>query len=130
MKKLFSVLLSLFVLLQSFGVHATDLLSIGAVIEHAQFHEAEFGDDLFTFYQKHFGTSSEEHVDHQHQDKHEKLPQHDNLCSTVAHVFIVNPTNTITVEASNLNELSLNFFYLEGNSYTLAYDFFQPPIFA
>lgn len=116
-------------LLQSFDVHASDVLSLGAVLEHAQFHEAEFGDDLFTFYQKHFGSSSEDHVAHQHQEKHEKLPQHDNLCSSVAHVFIVNPSNNIAVEANNLNELKLNFYYLEGISFTLAYDFFQPPIF-
>lgn len=117
-------------LLQSFDVHASDVLSLGAVLEHAQFHEAEFGDDLFTFYQKHFGSSSEDHVAHQHQEKHEKLPQHDNLCSSVAHVFIVNPSNNIAVEANSLNELKLNFYYLEGNSFTLPYDFFQPPISA
>jgi hypothetical protein len=69
-------ILSFALLFQSFGL-STDLISkITEVVEHAKFHNAEYGDNLMVFISKHYGELMAEHDDEHHEDEgqHEKLP--------------------------------------------------------
>ena len=76
--KLIAFIISSILLVQSMNFHFSDIARIGDLIEHAQFHQDEYGDDLFAFFAKHYGELKAEHEKqnpYEHQD-HEKLPFH------------------------------------------------------
>ena len=76
MTKLFSITLSALILIQSFNIGTQDLLRLDELIEHAQFHQQEHGDNFFMFISKHYGELKAEHSkNHQEeQNDHEQLP--------------------------------------------------------
>ncbi|MFY0713514.1 hypothetical protein J1D01_07545 [Seonamhaeicola sp. NFXS20] len=76
MSKLISILLSGFILMQSFHVVVQDFLQIDEFLEHAQYHKQEYGDNFFVFLSKHYGKLKLEHSkNHQEeQNDHEQLP--------------------------------------------------------
>ena len=87
MTKLLSILLSSVILLQSFGLHVDDLVQIDEFIEHAQFHNEEYGDNVLVFISKHYGEMKAAH-NQEHQEEredHEQLPfqQHSNTLSVM-----------------------------------------------
>ena len=79
-------------MLQSFGVHYDDIVQLDELIEHAQFHSEQYGDNMIVFLSKHYGELKADHQrDHQEEKKdHEKLPfNHSSTSHTcVADVFI------------------------------------------
>jgi hypothetical protein len=87
MNKLFSIVLSTVILLQSFGMQIDDLVQIDEFIAHAQFHSEQYGDNVLVFISKHYGELKVAH-DQEHQEErkeHEQLPfQHSSqtLCVT------------------------------------------------
>ena len=76
MNKVFSILLSTVILMQSFGMHADDLVQIDEFITHAQFHSAQYGDNVLVFISKHYGELKAAHEQEHQEEKedHEKLP--------------------------------------------------------
>lgn len=92
MAKLFSISLSLLILIQSFGFSINDIVQIDEFIEHAQYHNEQFGDNLFVFISKHYGDLKVDH-NREHQEEkedHEKLPfQHQSHISSIS-VFVLN----------------------------------------
>lgn len=86
MSKLFSIIMSSVILLQSFGMHVDDLVQIDEFIEHAQFHSEQYGDTVFVFISKHYGELKAAH-DQEHQEEredHEQLPfQHNSHTVTI-----------------------------------------------
>ncbi|APY08578.1 hypothetical protein BWZ20_09810 [Winogradskyella sp. J14-2] len=76
MNKLTAILLSSFILIQSFQISIDDIMQLDELIEHAQFHKQEYGDNFFVFLSKHYGELKAEHTEHNHKEQsdHEQLP--------------------------------------------------------
>lgn len=64
------------ILLHGADVHFKDLVELGQLIEHYQFHHEEYGDNFMVFISKHYGELKASHSEkHQEEQKdHEKLP--------------------------------------------------------
>lgn len=129
MNKLFSIVLSTVILLQSFGLHIDDLVQIDEFIAHAQFHSEQYGDNVLVFISKHYGELKVAH-DQEHQEEreeHEQLPfQHNSqtLCVT---------DFTFNSSFLELNDLILpefrtfNFYYQAPFSSLHSEGILQPP---
>jgi len=50
MSKLFAILLSFLILTQSLRIDYDDIIQMDELIEHAQFHKAEYGDNFLSIY--------------------------------------------------------------------------------
>ncbi|NNK22426.1 MAG: hypothetical protein HKP48_03800 [Winogradskyella sp.] len=76
MSKLFGLLLSSLILIQSLHIGTDDIMQLDELIKHAQFHKQEHGDNFFVFLSKHYGELKAEHSkNHQEeQNEHEQLP--------------------------------------------------------
>jgi len=129
MGKLFSILLSVVILLQSFGMHVDDLVQIDEFIEHAQFHSAQYGDNVLVFVSKHYGELKAAH-DKEHQEEredHEQLPFQDQ-CHTLSVMDV-----TLNTANLNLNTLdfpafrTFNFYYKAPFSSQHSEGILQPP---
>jgi len=46
MLKINSIAIALLILIQSFNIHLSDIVELDELIEHAQFHAKEYGDDF------------------------------------------------------------------------------------
>ncbi len=76
--KLIGFIISTILLVQSMNFHLSDIAKLGDLVEHAQFHQKEYGDDMFAFFAKHYGELKAEHEKqnpYEHKD-HENLPFH------------------------------------------------------
>ena len=129
MYKLFSILLSALVLIQSFNIEADDLMQLDELVEHAQFHKQQYGDTFFDFLSKHYGELKAEHSkNHQEeQSEHEQLPfQCQGHSSTFIAFLQFNSTNHSS-GFEVLNSSETNFIYL--NLYASLHDeeLLQPP---
>jgi len=129
MTKLFSIATSLLILFQSFNVHIDDLVELDELIEHAQFHAEEYGDNFFIFVSKHYGELKAEH-NKQHQEEkeqHEQLPFQNQCQSPSLYAFVLNtPLETDSVLEIGVYN-STNYFY-QASYHSLAQEgLFQPP---
>ncbi|TDT40437.1 hypothetical protein CLV90_3284 [Maribacter spongiicola] len=130
MNKLFSILLSSLIMLQSFGVHYDDIVQLDELIEHAQFHSEQYGDNVIVFLSKHYGELKADHQrDHQEEKKdHEKLPFNHSGAShiSVADVFINSYKSELNVlEFSDYT--ASNFYYQAPSSSLHSEGILQPP---
>ncbi|MDF4204269.1 hypothetical protein PXD56_14945 [Maribacter sp. SA7] len=133
MNKLFSILLSSLIMLQSFGVHYDDIVQLDELIEHAQFHNEQYGDNIIVFLSKHYGELKADHQrDHQEEKKdHEKLPFNH---SGASHICIADVI--FTRYKSELNEVEVldytdsNFYYQSPSSSLHVQGILQPPRFS
>ena len=129
--KLFSIALSIIILLQSFGLSLSDISQIDEFIEHAQFHSERYGDNVFVFISKHYGELKTEH-DKEHQEEkeeHEQLPFNHNNCSHVSSItaFVLN-TITNAFKTPEFSERKAhNFIYQAPSSSLHSQGLFQPP---
>lgn len=114
-------------LMQSVNVHINDVLQISNLMEHLDFHETTYGDDLFAFLNKHYGSSKEE-LNHDDENSHNhELPFTHTVCSDASTVFVVD-LNPVVWESSE-GDLSdqKDFFYTNTYSFLGNKDIFQPP---
>ena len=113
MSKLSAILLSSLILIQSINFSFDDVLQLDELIEHAQFHKQEYGDNFVVFLSKHYGELKAEHNEkHQEEQKdHEKLPFQcqSHVLTTTAYVLLDNEHDT-EVELSDSSES--NFHYI------------------
>jgi len=66
--------LSFLISLQSIGFSIADIVKVSELYEHYEYHQEEYGHDLLTFFDLHYG---EQKQDHQEDHKgHEELPCH------------------------------------------------------
>ncbi|MCB0383730.1 MAG: hypothetical protein KDD05_10685, partial [Psychroserpens sp.] len=111
MSKMFAILLSCLILTQSLRLDYDDIIQMDDLIEHAQFHKAEYGDNFFVFISKHYGKLKDEHrKNHQDEEKeHEQLPFqcHDHMVSITA--FVIHKC-FLEIETVELLELKDNRF--------------------
>ncbi|SEK25261.1 hypothetical protein SAMN04488008_101143 [Maribacter orientalis] len=127
--KLFSILLSSLIMLQSFGVHYDDIIQLDELIEHAEFHKAQYGDNIIVFLSKHYGDLKLEHQrDHQEEKKdHEKLPfNHSSSITSVADM-VINPFKTELNQFEIVDFKVLNFHYQAPTSSIHTEGILQPP---
>lgn len=128
MLKITSIAISLLILVQSFNVHVNDIIELDELIEHAQFHAEEHGDNFFVFISKHYGELKAEHSQKHQEEKeeHEQLPfQHQS--QTTLFVFVLNkaPENALEIEFPI--DRNTNFFY-QASYHSLAQEgLLQPP---
>ncbi|MCB0381726.1 MAG: hypothetical protein KDD05_00010 [Psychroserpens sp.] len=132
MSKLFAILLSFLILTQSLRIDYDDIIQIDDLIEHAQFHKAEYGDNFFVFISKHYGELKDDHTkNHQEEEKdHEQLPFqcHDQLVTITA--FVIQKC-FLNIESIELLELKDYRFHYESSLSTLhKKGLLQPPKFA
>ena len=127
-----SFILAMLVLFQSMSFTMQQIDHLDELIEHAQFHKAEYGDNFFVFLSKHYGELKEQHEnDQQHEgEDHEQLPfncQNQLLSSIVFFDFKSSDFERDT-EFNLRNEAQ--FFYLSPVSNFLKKGLLQPPRFA
>lgn len=129
MLKLTSIAVSILILIQSFNIHFSDLIELDELIEHAQFHSAEYGDNFFVFISKHYGELKAEHnQEHQEEkEQHEQLPFQHQCQSTSLYAVVLNRL----METSNIVDLgihsSTNYFYQVSYHSLSQEGLFQPP---
>ncbi|WP_439153217.1 hypothetical protein [Winogradskyella sp.] len=129
MSKLIAIILTGFILIQSFHLGADDLLQIDELIEHAQFHKQEHGDDFFVFLSKHYGELKAEHSKNHQEEKsdHEQLPFQ---CQGHTSIIIASlPHNNATDinEFEILNSKKSSFYYLNLYASLHETELLQPP---
>ena len=129
MKVFISISLSFLVFFQSVGMDMSDIFMLTDLVEHAQFHSEEHGDNFFTFLDKHYGTLKAEHekTSQEESHKHEKLPfQHKNCQHLVTEVTVIN--NTFSFEKSETYyPIKHQFYYKNLYTFLERSSIFQPP---
>ena len=116
-------------MLQSFGVHYDDIIQLDELVEHAEFHSEQYGDDIVVFLSKHYGELKADHQrDHQEEKKdHEKLPfNHSAPHTCVADIFISTYKSELN-EIEFLDFTSSNFYYQAPTSSLHSQGILQPP---
>lgn len=129
MSRLLAILLSSLILIQSLNVDFNDIVQIDELIEHAQFHKTEYGDNFFVFISKHYGELKDDHSkNHQEEEQeHEQLPFqcHDHILTMPA--FVVQD-HFIDIEVVELFELKDSRFHYQSSVSTLhKIGLLQPP---
>lgn len=129
MSKITAILLSGFILVQSFHVLTEDILQLDELLEHAQFHKQEYGDNFFVFISKHYGELKTEHSkNHQEeQNEHEQLPfQCQGHCITIIAFLPFNNSNHF-YDYENPKSIESSFYYLNLYSSLHKKELLQPP---
>lgn len=129
MRILLAISLSLTVFFQSVGIEISDILMLSELVKHAKFHSDEYGDDLYTFFEKHYGELKAEHdaTTQDEKSQHDKLPfQHHNCNHTLSEVLIIKygyslKRSVISVTHKHLFYYKNLYLFLEGTV------IFQPP---
>jgi len=129
MVKLISIAISLLILVQSFNIHISDIVELDELVEHAQFHAEEYGDNFFVFISKHYGELKAEHSQKHQEEKedHEQLPfQHQ--CQTASlSVFVLNQATEYPLEIDVVIDRASNYFYQSSYHSLVQEGLFQPP---
>ncbi len=126
--KSIALILSVFILSQSFNVHLMDVLKLNNLLNHIELHESTYGDDIFSFISKHYGDEMAEHKKQKdNRSDHQKLPFKQGICSGVGHLFIFEPdaerlVYTDTSDVKKTVYYYCNFYFFLENT-----DIFQPP---
>ncbi|MBT8303755.1 MAG: hypothetical protein KJP09_04730 [Bacteroidia bacterium] len=128
MSKLSAILLSSLILIQSINLSFDDALQLDELIEHAQFHKQEYGDNFIVFLSKHYGELKAEHSEkHQEEQKdHEQLPfQCQSHITLTAFVIQDSVFESDTLESTEAPEA--NFYYQSSFSSLHKKGILQPP---
>ena len=132
MKSLFSISFSILILFQSFGVHTDDILQIDDLIQHANYHNEQYGDNVITFISKHYGKLKADHdKDHKEEkEEHEQLPFQHQSCSAAFTGIILNTTKEELKNFDFIEFKKHNFYYQSPSSSLHLEGLFQPPRFS
>lgn len=129
MQRVLAGLMIPLVLLQAMHLGFNDLIRLDELVEHAQFHQQEYGDSFFVFLSKHYGELKAQHeADHQ-----EELPDHEQLPFQI--VAQNGPVIAVVDERFNpdmnliefLEGRVINTHYLPSVSDPFKQGVFQPP---
>lgn len=129
MKTIVAISLSFLVFFQSVGIGISDIFMMRNLMEHARYHSEEFGDDFFTFFEKHYGDLKTEHQrDHQEEkSQHEKLPFQHNNCNHLVAEVVIFAYNFPLEKCGISHTTNPHFFYQDLYSYLERVSIFQPP---
>lgn len=125
-KRAISIVLASFILMQGMNVHFKDALNIGTLLEHIQLHQLEYGDDIFTFIAKHYGSKISQHKEH-NEGGHEELPFHHNICVDGGQLFLVKPLYSGWISELKQDTKKVSIHYNNLYSYLENSEIFQPP---
>ncbi len=126
MTKLFSIIFANLILFQSFNIGFDDFSKLNTLLEHASFHQENYGDSFLEFISEHYG---EEFKNHSNVHKeHEDLPfKHDQQsCQHIPTIFMLNSTAIELNEYVFVDALK-TFSYKESYSIYEKPSVFQPP---
>lgn len=126
MTKLFSIIFANLILFQSFNIGFDDVSKFSTLLEHASFHQENYGDSFFEFLTEHYG---EEFKSHSNEHKeHDNLPfKHDQqTCQHVPTIFMLNLT-AFEIKQYTLFDTLKTFLYKESYSLYEKPSVFQPP---
>ena len=126
-----SIFLSFSILLQGLNFQLSDMIELQVLLKHLDEHESSYGDDFFTFFDKHYGDLRQEHDQEEHKgsSEHEKLPFKHKVCQMNIGILI----NSFNGPERNPEPVPIasvqNYFYLDNYSFLDHTDIFQPPKF-
>lgn len=126
MTKLFSILFANLILFQSFNIGFDDISKFNTLLDHASFHQEQYGDGFFEFLAEHYG---EEFKNHSNEHKeHENLPfKHDQqTCHHSPNIFFSHFTG-FELRTYAYIDSGKTFFYKESYSLFEKPSVFQPP---
>ena len=131
MHRFLSIVISLVILGQSIGVQFGDLVQLDELIEHARFHQEEYGDNLLVFLSKHYGELKAEHAKKHQEERgeHEELPFQNHLQFASSFNFILyRPFRLlVSVPEGPFQQKTDNFYYQMPDSSLFPSGVFQPP---
>ena len=129
MKFFFAISLSAILLLQGFNYGLPDLIRVGDLLEHANFHAETYGDSFTIFLSKHYGELKDQHNrEHQEEEKeHEKLPFNHQASAPSFTGFVLTNSWFDTLKFSDTSFFSSIFFYENFYSSPGKSGIFQPP---
>lgn len=128
MSKLIAILLSWIIMLQSMNLSVVDVFNINELIEHAQEHKEEFGDNFVEFLAKHYGSEKAQHAGHDdHKTSHENLPFQNNFQLSLVFVLDLNTHYFSDLKEFNTANQSAIFYYKSPGSNLFVSGIFQPP---
>jgi len=129
MNKLFPILLSTLLFIQSAFINFDDFIQLDELVEHYQFHSIAYGDNFFVFFSKHYGELKEQHdTNDRHEKKqHEQLPFNHQTFTHSAASFVLGfyEVDALIVFLKKIK--SSNFHYLDFASSFEKPKVFQPP---
>lgn len=107
------------------------MMEFQVLLRHLNEHQASYGDDVFTFFAKHYGDLRHEHDQEKHEgsSEHEKLPFKHKVCQLNMGILI----NSFNRQERSPDPVPIasaqNYFYLDNYSFLDQTDIFQPPKF-
>lgn len=126
MQKLFAISFSLLIVLQSLNIGSEDISKLNVLLEHAQYHQQEYGDSFFEFIVEHYADlDSHDAVEH---EEHDDLPfkqKHKSYANSNS-VFLLNQY-LFSFDFNELKDAFIIFFYEETYSFLEKPSIFQPP---
>ncbi len=128
MVKAQSILLAFLFLMQTVQIQISDLFHFRDLAEHYTYHSEEFGDDLFNFIEKHYGTLAKKHRDDQprEQQDHQNLPFH-KVITQLDFQLQLNPLLS-SIDCNEESSIGKQlYFYRFGAGIELFTEVFQPP---
>jgi len=126
MTKSFSILFANLILFQSFNIGFDDFSKLNTLLEHATFHQENYGDSFIEFLAEHYGEEYK-YISNEHKE-HEDLPfKHDQqTCQHVPTIFMLQSTG-IELKEYTLVDAAKTFFYKDSYSLFEKPSVFQPP---
>ncbi|MFL0353404.1 hypothetical protein [Xanthomarina sp. GH4-25] len=129
MNKLIAISYSFLILFQSFNLSFEDFSKLSTLLEHAQYHQENYGDSFVDFISEHYGDAKFQHENNH--EEHEDLPfKHHHQTCVHANAAFTLPTSNFTLEYQPFIAIPCNFFYKESISLFEKSSIFQPPKFA
>jgi len=125
--KLFSIFFSSFILVQSFNIHLNDIFKLNELVEHVQFHEEKYGDNIFVFLSKHYGELREKHENNSQEDDHRQLPFGHNCSFDSLTAFDLHKIKYMIDQTHRTISRTTIFYYQESYSSFEKPKIFQPP---
>lgn len=125
MQKIFSILLSLLILLQSLNITIEDVVHFEVLLDHAEFHQDEYGDSFVAFLTSHYFEINKDSNEHK---EHKNLPFKNKIENfTQVNLACLNETLVFETKETTQPKFSTTYFYTETYSYSNKTSIFQPP---
>lgn len=126
MTKVFSIIFANIILFQSFNIGFDDFSRLNTLLEHAAFHQENYGDSFFEFLAEHY--SEEIKSDSIKHEEHENLPfKHDQQSAQHSPTIFMFHTTAIELKEYMTVDAPKTFFYKESYSLFEKHAVFQPP---
>ena len=129
MKSLFAISFSLLIVFQSAGMGMYDVLLSGRFVKHSKYHSENYGDDFFTFFEKHYGALKAEHQKNhkEEEQEHQELPFQHISCHHASTDVVLVPFEVSIVKVE-INARPPHVYYYQNLYSSLEkFSIFQPP---